>query len=70
MMIAETDTELDALNTGIMRAVQRGGALICPNAHTARGFALRASITNFRTTRSDRCDARRRFGRDAARILV
>jgi len=45
--------ELDQLNNSIMLAVQRGGGAYVSNA-TLRGcFALRACITNFRTTRAD-----------------
>jgi aromatic-L-amino-acid/L-tryptophan decarboxylase len=49
----EVDAELDQLNTQIMNAVQRGGRAYLSSA-TIRGlFALRACVTNFRTTRAD-----------------
>ncbi len=46
--------ELNQLNARIMHAVQRGGRAYLSNA-TLRGghYALRACITNFRTTRAD-----------------
>jgi aromatic-L-amino-acid decarboxylase len=45
--------ELDELNTRIMLAVQRGGQAYVSNATIRGKFALRACITNFRTTRAD-----------------
>jgi aromatic-L-amino-acid/L-tryptophan decarboxylase len=47
------DRELDALNTRLMLAVQRGGQAYVSNATLRGRFALRACITNFRTTRAD-----------------
>ena len=47
------DAELDALNNRIMLAVQRGGRAYLSNATLGGRFALRACITNFRTTRAD-----------------
>ena len=45
--------ELDELNARVMRRVQRGGEAYVSNAVLRGRFALRASITNFRTTRRD-----------------
>src|SRR6185503_12526585 len=50
---AELNAELDELNTNIMNAVQRGGRAYLSSANIAGKFALRACITNFRTTRKD-----------------
>jgi glutamate/tyrosine decarboxylase-like PLP-dependent enzyme len=47
------DAELDELNARIMHRVQRGGRAYLSNAMLRGRFALRASITNFRTTRRD-----------------
>jgi glutamate/tyrosine decarboxylase-like PLP-dependent enzyme len=44
---------LDELNARIVRRVQRGGEAYLSNAYLSGRFALRASITNFRTTRRD-----------------
>lgn len=44
---------LDELNARVMRRVQRGGEAYVSNATLRGRFALRASITNFRTTRRD-----------------
>ncbi|HYY95314.1 MAG TPA: pyridoxal-dependent decarboxylase [Pyrinomonadaceae bacterium] len=44
---------LDALNARVMQRVQRGGTAYLSNAALRGRFALRASITNFRTTRRD-----------------
>jgi aromatic-L-amino-acid decarboxylase len=49
----EINRELDRLNTRIMLAVQRGGKAYVSNAKVGSRFALRACITNFRTTRRD-----------------
>ncbi len=49
----QLDAELDQLNTKIMLAVQRGGQAYLSNATVRGKFALRACITNFRTTRAD-----------------
>ena len=57
--LAATDTdvalerELDDLNQRIMLTVQRGGSAYVSNATIRGKFALRACITNFRTTRAD-----------------
>ena len=45
--------ELDQLNNKIMLAVQRGGRAYLSSATLHGKFALRACITNFRTTRAD-----------------
>jgi glutamate/tyrosine decarboxylase-like PLP-dependent enzyme len=44
---------LDDLNARVMRRVQRGGEAYLSNADLRGRFTLRASITNFRTTRRD-----------------
>ncbi|HYY99064.1 MAG TPA: pyridoxal-dependent decarboxylase [Pyrinomonadaceae bacterium] len=44
---------LDRLNARVMRRVQRGGRAYLSNAVLRGRFALRASVTNFRTTRRD-----------------
>jgi glutamate/tyrosine decarboxylase-like PLP-dependent enzyme len=45
--------ELDELNEQVMGAVQKGGRAYVSNATVNGCFALRACITNFRTTKSD-----------------
>ena len=50
---AAANAELDQLNTDIMNAVQRGGRAYLSSATIRGKFALRACITNFRTTRAD-----------------
>jgi len=47
------DAELDRLNERIMEMVQKGGRAYLSNATVNGKFALRACITNFRTTKSD-----------------
>ena len=47
------NAELDELNARIMHRVQRGGEAYLSNASLRGRFALRASVTNFRTTRRD-----------------
>jgi glutamate/tyrosine decarboxylase-like PLP-dependent enzyme len=47
------EAELDRLNERIMERVQKGGRAYISNATVNGKFALRACITNFRTTRSD-----------------
>lgn len=47
------ERELDVLNQRIMLTVQRGGEAYVSNATIHGKFALRACITNFRTTRAD-----------------
>ncbi|HEX8709048.1 MAG TPA: aminotransferase class I/II-fold pyridoxal phosphate-dependent enzyme [Pyrinomonadaceae bacterium] len=44
---------LDELNRRLMHAVQRGGRAYLSNASLRGRYALRACITNFRTTRED-----------------
>ena len=48
-----SDAELDQLNESIMASVQKGGRAYVSNATVNGRFALRACITNFRTTKSD-----------------
>ena len=48
-----SDDELDRLNQGVMERVQKGGEAYISNATVNGRFALRACITNFRTTKSD-----------------
>ena len=50
---AETNARLDNLNERVMHRVQRGGEAYVSNAVLRGRFALRASITNYRTTRRD-----------------
>jgi len=50
---APVENGLDQLNTQIMNAVQRGGRAYLSSATIRGKFALRACITNFRTTRAD-----------------
>ena len=51
--IAPVAKEIDELNMRIMYTVQRGGRAYLSNATVNGKFALRACITNFRTTRAD-----------------
>ena len=44
---------MDKLNERIMERVQKGGRAYLSNATVNGHFALRACITNFRTTKSD-----------------
>jgi hypothetical protein len=62
------DATLDQLNTDIMNAVQRGGRAYLSSATVRGKFALRACITNFRTTRAD-IDETLEIIREAAREL-
>jgi len=48
-----SDAELDRVNERIMALVQKGGRAYLSNAKVNGKFALRACITNFRTTKSD-----------------
>lgn len=48
-----SDPRLDQLNERVMSRVQTGGRAYLSNATVNGCFALRACITNFRTTRSD-----------------
>ena len=50
---AMSDAELDRLNERIMEMVQKGGRAYLSNATVNGKFALRACITNFRTTKND-----------------
>jgi len=47
------DFDLDQLNATVLAAVQKGGRAYVSNATVKGRFALRACITNFRTTKSD-----------------
>ena len=62
------DLELDRLNTEIMTRVQRGGRAYLSSATLNGKFALRACITNFRTTRAD-IDQTLEIIREAAEAL-
>lgn len=59
------DAKLDELNSNVMNAVQRGGRAYLSNATIHGKFALRACVTNFRTTRAD-IDETLQIVRDAA----
>lgn len=48
-----SDQDLDQLNEKIMETVQKGGRAYLSNATVNKKFALRACITNFRTTKAD-----------------
>jgi glutamate/tyrosine decarboxylase-like PLP-dependent enzyme len=48
-----SEAELDRLNERIMEMVQKGGRAYLSNATVNGKFALRACVTNFRTTKSD-----------------
>jgi aromatic-L-amino-acid decarboxylase len=50
---AAINEQLDQLNAQIMSAVQTGGRAYISNGNVRGHFALRACITNFRTTRAD-----------------
>ncbi|HYK22135.1 MAG TPA: hypothetical protein VEV42_15460, partial [Pyrinomonadaceae bacterium] len=45
--------ELNQLNEQVMALVQKGGRAYVSNATVNGHFALRACITNFRTTKTD-----------------
>jgi hypothetical protein len=60
---------LDKLNERIMERVQKGGRAYLSNATVNGHFALRACITNFRTTKSD-IDETVAAIRDAAKNCV
>jgi glutamate/tyrosine decarboxylase-like PLP-dependent enzyme len=49
----EQEAELDRLNEQILPVVQKGGQAYVSNAMVNGHFALRACITNFRTTKAD-----------------
>lgn len=61
--------DLDRLNERIMSRVQTGGRAYVSNATVNGRFALRACITNFRTTRSD-IEVTMETIRDAAREVI
>ncbi len=63
------NSELDELNQRIMLAVQRGGRAYLSNATLQGRFALRACITNFRTTRAD-IELTLEIIREAAREII
>jgi len=63
------DSQLNELNTKVMHAVQRGGRAYLSSAIISGKFALRACITNFRTTRAD-IDLTLEIIREAARELL
>jgi glutamate/tyrosine decarboxylase-like PLP-dependent enzyme len=63
------NSELDQLNNRIMLAVQRGGLAYLSSATLRGKFALRACITNFRTTRDD-IDQTLEIVRNAARDVA
>jgi len=65
----DQNAELDELNNKIMLAVQRGGRAYLSSATLRGRFALRACITNFRTTRAD-IDETLEIIREAARPLL
>ena len=62
-----SDEELNRLNERVMELVQKGGRAYVSNATVQGRFALRACITNFRTTKAD-IDATVAAIRDAGRI--
>lgn len=62
----KTEAEIDRFNERLMELVQKGGRAYLSNATVGGKFALRACITNFRTTRSD-IDETIAAIRDAAR---
>jgi glutamate/tyrosine decarboxylase-like PLP-dependent enzyme len=51
--VSSSETDLDKLNERIMERVQKGGRAYLSNATVNGHFALRACITNFRTTKND-----------------
>jgi glutamate/tyrosine decarboxylase-like PLP-dependent enzyme len=51
--LVEIRSELDALNERILAAIQKSGRAYVSNATINGHFALRACITNFRTTKAD-----------------
>jgi aromatic-L-amino-acid/L-tryptophan decarboxylase len=64
-----SDADLDKLNERIMERVQKGGRAYLSNATVNGHFALRACITNFRTTKND-IDETVAAIRDAAKNCV
>ncbi len=65
---AGVDTYLNALNTALLTALQRGGELFVSNAVVDGAFLLRACIVNFRTSMRD-IEALPGIVRDAGRIV-
>ena len=63
------DVDLDRLNERIMELVQKGGRAYLSNATVNGKFALRACITNFRTTKAD-IEETLAAVRDAAEVLT
>jgi aromatic-L-amino-acid/L-tryptophan decarboxylase len=62
-----SEQELNELNERVMGLVQKGGRAYVSNATVNGRFALRACITNFRTTKADieeTVDAIREAGRE------
>lgn len=66
--LKENDEALNQLNEQIMAAVQKGGRAYLSNATVNGKFALRACITNFRTTKTD-IEKTLEVVRDAARNI-
>jgi len=67
--LIEINRNLDALNEQILGIVQKGGKAYISNATVNGRFALRACITNFRTTKAD-IDETVTVVRDAARQAI
>src|SRR5687768_13400859 len=65
----KSDPRLDQLNERIMSRVQTSGRAYLSNATVNGRFALRACITNFRTTKSD-IELTLQAIRDAARVEI
>jgi aromatic-L-amino-acid decarboxylase len=65
----EINRKLDAVNEQILSLVQKGGRAYVSNATVNGRFALRACITNFRTTKAD-IDETVAVVRDAARQVM
>ncbi|MFL6257192.1 MAG: pyridoxal phosphate-dependent decarboxylase family protein, partial [Pyrinomonadaceae bacterium] len=69
----DVNARLDNLNERVMQRVQRGGQAYVSNATLRGRFALRASITNYRTTRRDidlTLDSIRRAAREEGKSEV
>ena len=64
---AKIDEELNQLNERIVSTIQKGGRAYLSNATISGRFALRACITNFRTTKTD-IDETIEIVREAARM--
>jgi aromatic-L-amino-acid/L-tryptophan decarboxylase len=67
--LVEINSELDRLNEGILSVIQKGGRAYVSNALVHGRFALRACITNFRTTKAD-IDETVTVVREAARVAM